>query len=208
MKKIFATAVLASVSLAAQAQGFYLGAGVGVSKAENDLKGFNAEMVEDFGGSISSTQDSSIRSARLIGGYKANENVAIELGYMRSAKWNLNYAGRTGNNVAYSGGGNIRTDGFDISAVVRPSVASGYSNFFATAGVHNYKAEVGVSFSADGARLALNGSERGTGTMFGAGYDWKVQKDVDVRLLVRRINKFAGESGSANNFFVGLNKHF
>ena len=208
MKQIIAIAVLASASIAAQAQGFYLGVGVGVSKAENDLKGFNAEMVEEFGGSISSTQDSSIRSFRLVGGYKANENIAIELGYSRSAKWNLNYAGRTGNNVAYSGGGNVRTDGFDVSAVVRPSVASGFNNFFATAGVHNYQAEVGLSFSADGTRLAINGSERGTGTMFGAGYDWKARKDLDVRLLVRRLNKVAGESGSANNFFIGLNKHF
>ena len=209
MKKILTAAAIATTAFAAQAQGFYLGAGVGFNKVDNELNKFNTEMVSVLGGSIASTQETSVRNLRLVGGYKVNENVAVELGYINTSKWDLNFSGTTGRSVAYSGNGNVSFSGFDISAVLRPSVASGYNNFFATVGVHNYKAKVGVNFAVSGTNYASTESQSGTGVMFGAGYDWKIDKDLDLRVSVTRINKLAGESGSnTTNYGVGLIKHF
>lgn len=209
MKKTFIAVAVASVAFAAQAEGFYIGAGVGYSKVPNELSKFNSEMVGALGGSISSTQDTSLTNLRLVGGYKINENLAIEAGYVNSSKWNLNFSGVSGGSVAYSGNGNVSFSGFDIAAVLRPSINTGYNNFFAVAGLHNYKAKVGVTFAVSGTNYANNTSTSGTGTMFGAGYDWKIDKDLDLRIQVTRLNKLAGESGSdTTNYGVGLIKHF
>jgi len=209
-KTLIAIAITAAAFGAqAQAQGFYLGAGVGFNKVDNELSTFNAGMVSALGGSISSTQETSVRNLRLVGGYKVNESVAFEVGYINTSKWDLNFTGRSGGNVAYSGNGNVSFSGFDVAAVLRPSVASGYNNFFANVGVHSYKAKVGVGFTVGSTNISSSESESGTGTMFGAGYDWKVDKDLAVRFAITRINKIAGESGSnTTNYGVGLIKHF
>lgn len=209
MKKTLIAVAVASAAFAAHADGFYLGAGVGFTKVANELSTFNSGMVAAVGGSIASTQETSVRNLRLVGGYKVNENLAIEAGYVNSSKWDLNFSGVSGGSVAYSGNGNISFSGVDVAAVVRPSVASGYNNFFAVAGVHNYKAKVGVAFTVSSTAYTSNTSQSGTGTMFGAGYDWKIDKDLDMRVQVTRLNKLAGESGSnATNYAVGLIKHF
>lgn len=200
---------VAAASLTAQAEGFYAGGGVGFNSINNELTKFNSEMVSTLGGTIVSTQDSSVRNLRLIGGYKVNENVAVEVGYINSSDFALTFAGRSGGNVAYSGKGTVSFSGFDVAAVLRPSVASGYNNVFATIGVHNYKAKTAVAFTVVSTNYSDNSSESGTGTMFGVGYDWKIDKDVDVRLTLTRINKIAGNSDSStNNVGVGLVKHF
>jgi OOP family OmpA-OmpF porin len=209
MKKTLTAVALTAAAFASQAQGFYVGAGVGFSKVDNELDKFNSGMVAAVGGSIASTQDTSVRNLRLLGGYKVNENLAVELGYLNSSKLDLNFSGTSGGSVAYSGNGNISFSGFDVSAVLRPSIASGYNNFFATVGVHNYKAKVGVNFAVGSTNIATTQSQSGTGVMFGAGYDWKIDKDIDLRLAVTRVNKLAGESGnSITNYGVGLIKHF
>lgn len=209
MKKILTAVAFASAAVAVQAQGFYLGAGLGFNKVTDSLSDFNSGMVDELGGTISSSQDSSVNNLRLVGGYKVNENVAFEVGYINTSKYDLNFSGRSGGNVAYSGNGNLSFSGFDVSAVLRPSIASGYNNFFATVGVHNYKAKMGISFAVNGTNYNSTESFKGTGTMFGVGYDFKVSQDLDLRASVMRMNKLAGESDSSTtNIGIGLIKHF
>ena len=209
MKKILTAVAIASAAVAAQAQGFYLGAGVGFNKVTDNLSEFNSGMVDELGGTISSSQDSSVNNLRLVGGYKINENVAFEVGYINTSKYDLNFSGRSGGNVAYSGNGNVSFSGFDVSAVLRPSIASGYNNFFATVGIHNYKAKMGINFVVDGDNYNTTESYKGTGAMFGVGYDFKVSKDLDLRATVTRINKLAGESDSSTtNIGIVLIKNF
>lgn len=209
MKKTITALALVTAAFAAQAEGFYMGAGVGFNKVDNGLNDFNTAMVNAVGGSIVSTQETSVQNLRLLGGYKVNENFAVEVGYVNSSKWDLNFSGTSGGSVAYSGNGNVSFSGVDVSAVLRPSVASGYNNFFATIGVHNYKAKVGVSFTVSGTAYTSNTSESGTGTLFGVGYDMNIDKGMDLRFAVTRLNKLAGQSDSnTTNYGVGLIKHF
>jgi hypothetical protein len=45
--------------------------------------------------------------------------------------------------------------------------------------------------------------------MLGLGYDWKIDKDLDVRLSLIRMNKLAGNSDSSTtNVGVNLIKRF
>jgi OmpA-like transmembrane domain len=209
MKKMMTAVAIATASLAAQAQGFYAGAGVGFNSVKNELSQFNSDMVDSFGGSISSKQDTSVRNLRLLGGYKVNENVAIEVGYLKSSDFALTFSGQSGGNVSYSGKGTVSFSGVDVATVLRPSIASGYNNLFATVGVHRYKANVGIGFSVAGTNYSDNSSDSGTGTLFGIGYDWKIAEGVDVRWSLTRLNKLAGDSESkTTNVGVGLIKHF
>jgi hypothetical protein len=204
MKKIVTAVAIAAASLTAQAEGFYVGGGVGYSAIKNELADFNAGMVSSVGGSITSSQDSSMQNLRLTGGYKVNDNFAIELGYVKTSDFGLSFTGRSGGNVAYSGSGTVSISGFDVAAVLRPDIASGYNNFFATVGTHSYKAKTGVTFSVSGTSYSDNTSESGTGLMFGVGYDWKIDKDLDFRMSLIRMNKLAGNSDS-NATSVGVN---
>lgn len=209
MKKTLTVVALAATALVAHAEGFYVGGGVGVSHVSDTSADMSAKLVSALGGTARTTMDSSVNNVRLVGGYKVNENVAIELGYINTSDFNLSAAGTTGGNIAYTAKGNISFSGFDVSAVLRPSVASGYNNFFATVGLHSYKAKTAVTVTGNGQSVSQSDSNSGTGTMFGVGYDWKLDKDLDLRLAVTRINKVAGESGdNVTNYGVGLIKHF
>jgi OOP family OmpA-OmpF porin len=204
MKKFVTAAAIAAASLTAQAEGLYVGGGVGYSALKNELAEFNSGMVSLLGGSITSSQDSSMQNLRLIGGYKVNDNFAIELGYVKTSDFGLSFSGRSSGNVAYSGSGTVSISGFDVAAILRPDVASGFNNFFATIGAHSYKAKTGVAFTVSGTSSSANTSESGTGLMFGAGYDWKIVKDLDFRLTLIRMNKLAGNADS-NGTSVGVN---
>jgi OOP family OmpA-OmpF porin len=210
MKKMITAVTIAAASLAAQAEGFYLGGGVGFSNSSDTAASdMSTTLVSAVGGTALTTADNSVNNVKIIGGYKVNENVAVEAGYISTSNLNMSFAGISGNSIAYTGSGKVSFSGFDVSAVLRPSVASGYNNFFATVGVHSYKAKTALSISAGGQTASQSESNSGTGTMFGAGYDWNVEKDLDLRFAVTRINKLAGESGvNVTNFGAGLIKHF
>jgi OOP family OmpA-OmpF porin len=209
MKKTFVALAFASIGLAAHAEGFYMGAGVGFNKVDNSLSEFNTAMLNAVGGSIVSTQETGVQNLRLLGGYKINENFAVEVGYVNSSKWDLNFSGVSSGNVAYNGNGNISFSGLDVAAVVRPGASSGYNNFFATIGLHNYKAKVGVTFTVNGTPYTTNTSETGTGTLLGIGYDLKIDKGLDLRFTATRLNKLAGDSDSnTTNIGIGLIQHF
>ena len=209
MKKNLFFIILSVSALVAHAEGFYVGAGVGVSRVSDTSADMNANLVSALGGTARTTMDSSVNNVRIVGGFKVNENMAFELGYVNSSNFKMNIAGTSGDNVAYRGSGKTSFSGFDVSAVLRPSLASGYHNFFAMLGMHRYQTKADVETTAGGQSFSGWDSKSGTGAMFGVGYDWKMKNDLDLRLAATRINKVAGESGgNVTNFSVGLMKHF
>jgi OOP family OmpA-OmpF porin len=213
MKKIITAVALVAASLSAQAQaqsqGFYIGGGVGISGITDTSQEINALLVSQFGGSASTTMDKTVNNVRLLGGYKINENIAVEVGYLNAASFNFSTAGTTSGRVAYTVSGDVSFSGFDVAAVIRPSVSSGYNSFFATAGLHSYESKASSAFIGGGLNIPSITKNSGTGTMFGVGYDLKIDKEIDLRLAFLRVNKLAGESeDSLNNFSVSIIKHF
>lgn len=203
---LVASSVMAQSALPSRT---YFGVGVGVNKVDNQVPQFNSAIVSAVGGTVSSTQDSSVNNLRLLGGYKLNESVAVELGYTKTSKANLSFAGNSGGNVAYAGGANVSFAGLDVSAVLRPSVASGWNNAYALIGVHNYSVKASTTFTVGGTGYSASDSDSGTGTMFGFGYDFEITKGLDARLGVTRVNKIGGESDAkTTNYGLTLIQHF
>lgn len=212
MKKTLLVAALAAVvTTAANAEGMYVGVGVGTSRAasQGDLDNFNRGMVGALGGSITSTMDKNVNNIRLIGGMDLNENVAVEIGYMRTTTSALNFSGRSGGGVNYSGNAQAKLSGFDVAAVVRPSVDSGFNNVFATVGVHNYTTKFNSTISAGNVSIAGSSKDSGSGTMFGFGYDYDLGEGYDLRLAAIRLQKVSGVSDAdTTNYSIGLIKRF
>jgi hypothetical protein len=215
MKKIklviIAAAVVTLTSVNAQSLDgkFYGGAEFGSSKLSDDTKSGTAALVSAFGGSASATQDSSVSNYRIFGGYKVNENVDLELGYIQTSSFSLNFSGRSGGGVAYTGGISAKVAGYDYSVLLRPSIATSYNNVFFRIGQHHYSTDTSGSISAGGSSASFNDSKSGNGTIFGIGYDATIDKDIDVRLSVNRLAKISGDSdSSATVYSVGLLKRF
>jgi len=213
MKKIITAVALVAASLSAlaqaQSQGFYIGGGGNYSSINDTPEKANANFVSILGGTASTTMDTSVTSLRLVGGYKVNENFAIEVGYLNSSKFNLSASGTSGSSQAWKATGDTSFSGVDVAAIIRPSIASGYNAFFATIGMHSYKSKTGVALTVDGQTYSSVTKNSGSGTMFGAGYDLNLDKDLDLRLTYIRANKIAGESENySNSVGASIIKHF
>ena len=199
MKKILVATIACAAAWSAHAQNFYVGAGLGLSQV-TDFSGSLAQgLVSELGGSASVSHDKSVRSFRLSGGYVLNEHVALEVGYLRTSDLDANFSGRAGNNVNYSGIAKVSYSGLDLAFSLRPSIASGYNNFFALAGVHNYEVKLENTIRANNTVVNETSRERGIGTLFGFGYDWNLNKEFTVRPQVVRLNKLAGTDDNATH---------
>ncbi len=209
MKKYFVAVIASAAALAVQAEGFYVGIGAGFIKSKGSAADINDTLVSNLGGTASTSMKKRINNLRLMGGYKINENLAVEVGYIKADYDLIKYSGTTSGNVAYSGVYSGNFSGFDVSGIIRPSVSTGFNNAFGIIGIHNYKGR-GSNAVTNGVNTGIEGGNTsGTGVLFGLGYDWRIAKDLDMRLSVTRINKFAGESGSNVTMTgLGLIKHF
>ena len=218
-------AILAALSLTlgiANAQqapsGFYVGAEVGQSKLKDQTSELSSALNSGFsGGSSTVSQSSSVTVSRFFGGYNINENVAVELGYSQSSSFGLNGSGKTGNaftqapNIAYSFSGGEKFSGFDISGLFRPSVDTGWNGLFFRAGVTNLKESnsVTVSVTGVGTPYSNSGSQSGTGTVYGIGYDADIGSGFKVRAAVTSYSKIAGDSSASGTLYsIGILKNF
>ena len=208
MKKLLLVAALsvATTSVFAQASSndakkFYFGAEIGSTKLDNNAQEFANLLVATNGGSASVTQNTSVGTGRIFGGYTLNENVDLEVGYIQTGDIDYKFAGSTSGG-SYSGTSTVTVSGFDYSVLLRASKASGYNNAFLRVGGTSYKTKVettGVNVTGG------NGSESGMGYVYGVGYDLNVAKEIDVRFQINRLEKIAGESDDkATVFSVGI----
>lgn len=213
-KKLTAVAALITVLGAAQAQSntpekFYGGLEVGRASVANETGPLTSALVSEVGGSASATQDSSINDYRIFGGYKLNENVNFELGYVQTSSLGLNFSGVSGGSSAYTGSATQKFSGFDYSVLLRPNVSTGWNNMFFRVGGHSLKGSVDVTINGGGGSASVTDKFSGTGTLFGLGYDLNVAKNVDVRVSVNRLNKIAGRSDSdATIYSLGVLTRF
>lgn len=211
MKKMFLVTVLAATALGAQAQAYYVGVGAGYINVNvgKDLNKANSILADEFGGTVTTSADGSIYSLRNLVGYNYNENFAVEVGYINTKKYDARFAGVDGDGIKDNFTVAGKYSGFDLSAVVRPSKSSGYNNFFGTIGVHSYTSKVSVSITDDEDTFSETARESGEGILIGVGYDYNIQKDVDIRFGMTRLNNLAGESSSDyTNYSVGIIKRF
>lgn len=205
-KSLLAFAAIASAQLAA-AQSFqskpYFGFEVGSAKVEDSTGVVASNLVAGLGGSASVTQDGSVQSYKLIGGYKYTENVDFEIGYLKTSTVDMNFAGVSRGAVAYSGNVGVKFSGFEYAAILRPSISSGWNNAYVKLGGHRLEADSTFRVAVGNVNLATNASVSGSGTLVGLGYDHPVDKNTSLRFAWTRYSDVAGEDNSAKFISIG-----
>lgn len=205
-----ATALFSSATAIAEDGKYYFGAEVGSVKIENRAQAIANDAVAIAGGTASVTQTVRNGAGRIFGGYKFNENVDLELGYLQSQSFNTSIAGLTGGNVAYAAGGGVKVSGFDYSVLLRPSKDSGFNELFLKVGGHNFTSKANFSMSAGGNAITIPSTKTsGSGMLFGVGYDLSLDKNLSVRFGLTQYNKISGMSDADATFFsIGVKGTF
>ena len=209
MKKVLLSVVLlASATSFAQSNsfkpGFYAGIDAGYTKVSDQTNTTATTLVSGVGGSAAVTQNTGIGVGRIFGGYKVTENFDVELGYFQTGDITQNIAGVARNSVAYTGSVKIETSGYDYSVLARPNISTGWNNaFLKIGGQHSeYKSTITLTGTST---ASISNKVNGNGYLFGAGYDFNVANNIDVRAQATRLMKIAGESDSnATIYQIGV----
>lgn len=209
MKRFIALTALGLAPLLVSAEGVYGGISIGQTTVPTTTDGrlFAEAIAEITHGSVTEYTDSKqLSNWSILGGYKLNESLAVELSYgeIKTKKYSFM------TDTSYGANTESNYKGFSLGIVVRPPIDTGLNRLFGVIGVHNYTAKgSGVSWSAG--TFSDNGSTSvsGTGSLYGFGYDLDISKNTSLRFDVRRMNKVAGTSdANFTNLNVGLLKGF
>lgn len=209
-KLLVATGLIAASIAVANAQSFkagpYAGLEFGAEKVQNQTQSTANALVAAVGGSASVTQDTTMYDGRIFGGYKIVEYVDLELGYTQTSTINMNYTGRSGGGVAYSGNANLNVNGADYSALLRPSIASGFNGLFVRVGGTYLSSNQNASLAAsNGVSASSSLNKSGSGYIVGLGYDYPITKDFDFRASYNYLGNVAGISNNyANRLAIAI----
>ena len=163
-----AAAVLALGGLTAasytSAQGFYIGASVGQSDADDS----NAVP----GLITSGTVDGKDTGFKFFGGYQFNQNFGLELAWVDLGK--ASYSG------TFSGlpvtGGSVKTSGLNVSAVGTLPLGAGFA-LFGKAGIFAWEATANDTTGG----LPFSGKDDGADFSFGVGASYDLTKNFAIR---------------------------
>lgn len=207
MKKALVASAALVMTIASQAQTFeqkpYFGFEVGSATVEDATGPATSSLVAGLGGTATATQDSTIQSYKLIGGYKYSENLDFEVGYLKTSSLDMNFSGVSRGNVAYSGGISLKLSGYEYAAILRPNVDTGWNNAYLKIGGHKLDGDLDINVRAGNVSAADSASTSGNGTLFGLGYDHPLDKKTSLRFALTEYKKIAGEDITARFVSVG-----
>lgn len=186
--KALCVAVLASLlalpelALSQDIPGWYIGIGIGQSKARGACDGVSAPGV---------TCDETDTAGKILGGYQMSRNFALEAAYA-----DLGQAKAT---VAGSGSATIGTKGFEFAGIGMLPVGERFS-LLAKAGLFHWKVD-----AKDGTGLIGSANASGTDLTFGFGVKFDFTRDFAIRGEWQRY-KDVGDSnttGQSDIDFIG-----
>jgi hypothetical protein len=215
MKKILIATAVVSALVSSQAFaenakpiGIYIGVDAGYAWADTKAPQTAQYLANLTGYTTTYTYDKAAPVGRIFVGYTINENIALEGGYFGTADYTNNYAQARG-----TASENFSASGFDYSVLLRPTIESGFNNFFARIGGQYSEISsagsvvyVGTTYS-----LAATGTAnaKGSGVIFGLGYDFALDKNIGGRVGYTRMNSLGGVSGAdADVLTVGVKATF
>ncbi len=191
MKRTFALAVaLAGLTLSqlalAQDLGFYLGGGLGQSKAKDWCTGGGATLV---------TCDDTKTAWKIFGGYQFHPNLAVELQYM-----DMGTVSALVNDPVF-GLVSVSADNRQFAASLVGLLPLGASQFslFGKVGVETIGQQSTVSVA--GATDLQHGSD--SGLLLGAGLKWAIDRNIKLRGEWEH-----GDTLNADTFSIGLEYWF
>lgn len=186
--------------------GFYAGLDFGFADVKNYTSETSSALVRAVGGSASVSQDATVQLGRLFGGYKFNENIGLELGYVQTGNAGMKVSGVAGNSVAYTGTGSASISGADYSLILRPNISSGMNGLFLRLGGHSLTGKANATLT--GTTASGSSSISGDGTLAGIGFDMPINNSVGFRVGYTAYYKLAGSSDSSNVVTVGIVSRF
>ncbi len=199
IRRWVAGAVLASVvalcAAPAQAKGFYFGACLGQSEAEDLDLGPIAD-----GSTLTGGTDGTDTGWKLLGGVKVFRFLNAEFDYRDYGQSSFS-AISDGAGTIYSPGpveASADTTAFGVAAVI--VVPAGRLTFFAKGGVARWRSETTIRHSMG--NLAKRESD-GVDPLYGAGLAWKVRGSTGLRFEYERI-----ATDSVDRDFLSAGVHF
>lgn len=183
----------------------------GITRIENAEAELGSLFRNGLGGSAAVTQDTSAGIGRLLFGLRISPQTAFEYGYFSSQKFGARVAGTSGAGNAYTSTLDIKATGFDVAFVWSPmAVNYGDNGLYLKAGAHSSKVETDWTISGAGGTVPLlSTKESGMGTLFGAGYDWRLADNAFIKTGVNRYLKLGGDSDfDATVYSIGVGINF
>jgi len=210
MKLTRISAAIALMTLAASASryaaaqddpGWYLGVGVGQSRAKIDDPRITGNLASDGLTTTSINDDNRDTGYKLFGGYQFNRYFALEGGYFDLGQFG--YQATT--SPAGTLNGNIELKGFNLDAVGFIPITDNFSGFGRIGA--NY-AQARDAFSGTGAVVVTdpNPRQHALNYKFGLGLEYRFTQAMAMRLEAERyrIDDAVGNKGDINLLSVGL----
>jgi OmpA-like transmembrane domain len=194
---------------------FYIGVGATYVALQDSSNALTNSMVNLFGGSASSGQSSSVGAGRIFAGYKVDNSIGFELGYLQTGNINASsngnsrysvfnpYDGKLYNNDAASI--NTSITGFDFGLIYKPKINETLDGLFVNAGATYFTTGSygGVSLSTNNQGVSL--SKTGYGYFAGLGYDFAISKSLNLRAAYTYYGNISTDStNNANAFSLAL----
>jgi OOP family OmpA-OmpF porin len=208
---LLAAVSLASLSLAlvpaasAQVSGWYAGAGVGSSRTDIDVGGWNASLAAAGFTGVTTTADETDTGWKLFVGYQVNRNFAVEAGYVDLGRAGV--SSTVTGPLAGTGGVRASATAWHVDAVgILPM--NGSLALLGRVGI--VASETRFSLTGDLAGLAPSETERKTSYKLGLGLSYDLTKTVGVRGEWERFRVADGDGGthSVDLFSVSLRVRF
>jgi hypothetical protein len=129
---------------------------------------------------------------------------------LKSGQVTTRVAGVTNAAAAYTASGKIEFTGFEVAGVWFPMAKTwGEGGLFLKAGLHNTEQSGTFTVTGIGGTASVSSKESGTGTLFGAGFDWDFSQQGFLRFSVTRYQKVGGQSGNDGTVYsVGIGANF
>ena len=205
---ILALAQFSSLTYATTMQSqFYAGAELGLPLGSEQATSFSQGLISRLGGTATTTESGSVQIGKIFGGYKAQENIGIEIGIFQSTKSTLQFTGTS--ILSYSGTAHNSVYGLNYSTLLRPNIASGWNHVFFRLGGHWTRLEATSTIIGFRSPISTSTINTGSGILYGLGYEGTLDKNIDWRVQFTRSNSVAGIS--RNNTSVisfGILKNF
>jgi len=197
-------AALAFLALASSAfaDGFYGLGEVTHSSYSLDKNHFDEALITHGATGLGSSDSASGNQWRLQGGYRYNQYLAVEAGYIDfgKAKYNASFAGGTAT-------GSLKAGGVDVAALISMPLNDRFS-VFGKAGIVFADVKSSLSAGAPASLASGNSSNNVVRPLLGVGADYKLSEKVDIRADFDRVSGLGNSSKTGkmdvNMISVGL----
>lgn len=180
----------------------YFGLDAAYVHTKSDSGNIKDSITELTGSTPSVSEDNNTGAGRIFAGYKFNDNLSVELAYVKTGKLKAKI---NDDALGYSGSAKADVKGIELSALLSPSQLP---NLFFKAGATYLKVQSSASLTG-----AFSGSDstedKGLGYVLGAGYKYPVNDMVDIKAAYSYYGKIANESSyDAHMLSLGMQLNF